>query len=386
MLVGLSDVKNHLSKLDSYLSSLGERITARKQSIDRKFGAQGNFSQVLDKFNNPTKILKQDAAVISKSAKEKIASYEKSVSARALQTNNKNLNSNDDPSLNLENITYPRNSLAALRQIQTSKEKLLADDNVKANSQLEMLASSLEAGSQVANADENLSLINSLDALKARLNELDATENTDGFNAVDELSKLDQKLAYGNNAKNTAAPSAVASTPASQLVNAKDVDLNTEQGLVAEVTPAASETVITDVANTGRNSKLPANFDDYLEKVKNEAEREFKVSFKPGLIESIIKHESNYDPKAVSKVGARGLMQLMPATAKEMGVLNSLNPYQNVRGGTRYVAKLLNEFEGDIPKTLAAYNSGPNTVKQYMGVPPFPETQNYVSNILTDIN
>ncbi len=101
----------------------------------------------------------------------------------------------------------------------------------------------------------------------------------------------------------------------------------------------------------------------------------------PELVRGVIQQESHGDPKAESAVGAQGLMQLMPSTAAGFGATNPFDPEQNVRAGTRYLASLMREFNGDMDKTLAAYNAGPAAVKKAGGIPPFPETQNYVRRI-----
>lgn len=103
----------------------------------------------------------------------------------------------------------------------------------------------------------------------------------------------------------------------------------------------------------------------------------------PNLIKSVIRAESNFQVKAVSHAGAQGLMQLMPATARELGVKNPFNIEENIDGGSRYLRKMLDNFGGDLKLALAAYNAGPEAVIKYGGkVPPFKETQQYVQRVL----
>lgn len=104
------------------------------------------------------------------------------------------------------------------------------------------------------------------------------------------------------------------------------------------------------------------------------------------IILSVIEQESGFNPKAISKAGAKGLMQLMPATAAGLGVVNAYDISQNVMGGTKYLAQLLRRFKGNISKALAGYNAGPNAVAKYNGIPPYKETQQYVKNITSRIN
>ncbi len=122
---------------------------------------------------------------------------------------------------------------------------------------------------------------------------------------------------------------------------------------------------------------------DYGQLIKQAAT---KFDIPERLLSSIIKHESNFNSNAVSHAGAQGLMQLMPGTAKFLGVKNSFDPEQNITGGARYIRQMLNQFDGSIEMALAAYNAGPGNVKKHGGIPPFKETQNYVKKVLNTYN
>jgi soluble lytic murein transglycosylase-like protein len=107
-----------------------------------------------------------------------------------------------------------------------------------------------------------------------------------------------------------------------------------------------------------------------------------KYNLSPGLIKGVIRAESNFQVDAVSRAGAQGLMQLMPATAKELGVTKPLDIDQNIDGGSRYLRKMLDSFGDDVKLALAAYNAGPGTVRKYAGNVPYQETIQYVNRVL----
>lgn len=114
-----------------------------------------------------------------------------------------------------------------------------------------------------------------------------------------------------------------------------------------------------------------------------------KERLEPALIRAVIKVESAFDYRAVSRVGAKGLMQIMPQTAYELGEMRALdhtNPRANILAGSRLLRKLVNKYQGNLKLAVAAYNAGPGAVARYKGVPPYPETRNYVRKVLSQID
>ena len=116
-----------------------------------------------------------------------------------------------------------------------------------------------------------------------------------------------------------------------------------------------------------------------LDDIFHRAAQKYNVSV--NLLKAIGKAESGFDPNAVSRSGAQGVMQLMPKTAESLGVTDSFDPEQNIMGGSKYISQLLDRYDGDVNLALAAYNAGMGNVAKYGGIPPFKETQNYVVKV-----
>jgi len=144
----------------------------------------------------------------------------------------------------------------------------------------------------------------------------------------------------------------------------------------AATTPTAT---LASTASTGP-SALPAGT-PYGAEITAAAQRN---GLDPALLAGLIKQESGFNPNAGSPAGAQGLCQLMPGTARGLGVTDLHDPVQSIEGGAKYLAQQLKTFNGDVARALAAYNAGPGAVQRYGGVPPYAETQNYVRAVLAN--
>ncbi|HEY7074443.1 MAG TPA: lytic transglycosylase domain-containing protein [Solirubrobacteraceae bacterium] len=187
-----------------------------------------------------------------------------------------------------------------------------------------------------------------------------------------------QAMINGGVAQTTAAPvAATATTTTSDLTSA------TGGATFAGALAAASDTTGSDAsaatlaAPAAGASALPAGT-PFAAQITASAQRN---GIDPALLAGLIKQESGFNPNAGSPAGAQGLTQLMPGTARGLGVSNPLDPAQSIEGGARYLKQQLDHFGGDVARALAAYNAGPGAVQRYGGVPPYAETQNYVRRV-----
>ncbi len=152
--------------------------------------------------------------------------------------------------------------------------------------------------------------------------------------------------------------------------------LNSPLKSLKDILPKDSKSMKPSLGSLNRLEK----FNDIISKASQ------KYGVNENLIKSVILTESAANPKAVSKANAKGLMQLMDGTAKDMGVRNSFDPADNIFGGVKYLSKMYRQFDGDLEKALAAYNAGPANVDKYEGVPPFDETKKYINRVVSYLN
>ncbi|MDN4492299.1 lytic transglycosylase domain-containing protein [Ureibacillus aquaedulcis] len=188
---------------------------------------------------------------------------------------------------------------------------------------------------------------------------------------------------YGNLNSNTTTNSIDNNYLSSFVYNSETLPTSYYTDLTQNEESVFSNYINKDYLNTAGFTNVLAGANAYSDIIE-QASQKYGVPGK--LIAAVMKQESNYDEHAVSSAGATGLMQLMPGTAKYLGVQDPKDPVQNIMGGTKYLGQMLEKFDQNIELALAAYNAGPGNVSKYGGIPPFTETKNYVNKILNYYN
>ena len=193
------------------------------------------------------------------------------------------------------------------------------------------------------------------------------------------VNYLDQELV------NRIQEQAAARTAAASASSTEEADFaaslnESTKALSSGSTDSNGSSASTQTTSSASTVSSPQDYEAYF----NEASATYGVS--TSILKSIAKAESNFNPSAVSKAGAIGIMQLMPSTAASLGVSNSYDARENIMGGAKYISQLLSRYQGNISLALAAYNAGTGNVDKYGGIPPFTETQNYVQKVLSYMN
>ena len=186
----------------------------------------------------------------------------------------------------------------------------------------------------------------------------------------------------GNFSQKSSPAKTIADSEPEATAHLKTVETAFEAAGIKPESEPAPKPVISSLPNepSSQTRLAPISENDILERSIHKAAQKYNLP--PALIKAVIKAESNFDANAVSSAGAQGLMQLMPATAEELGVKNSFDIEQNIDGGSHYLRKMLDQFGGNTKLALAAYNAGPGTVEKFKGNVPYTETRNYVKRVI----
>lgn len=215
---------------------------------------------------------------------------------------------------------------------------------------------------------------------------LDGQSLSSSLNGLGDVSTFQQltesEQTSNSQQQNSAAQNYIASFLLNNSINLTNLP-GTFNSLSASNETSTIEQYMTDFTRKTDVANFFAGAETYQAEITAAAK---KYNLPEKLITSVIKQESNFNASATSAAGASGLMQLMPATARYLGVSDRFDPAQNIMGGAKYLRQMLDQFDNNVETALAAYNAGPGNVKKYGGIPPFHETQNYVKKIMNYMN
>lgn len=221
------------------------------------------------------------------------------------------------------------------------------------------------------------------DLMSDILNGQSLSSSLNGLGDVNTFQQLmDSEQTSNSQQQNSAAQNYIASFLLNNSSNLTNLP-GTFNGLSANNETSTIEQYMTDFTRKTDVANFFAGAETYQAEITAAAK---KYNLPEKLITSVIKQESNFNASATSAAGASGLMQLMPVTARYLGVSDRFDPAQNIMGGAKYLRQMLDQFDNNVETALAAYNAGPGNVKKYGGIPPFQETQNYVKKIMNFMN